>query len=131
MMNKTPLIITLTSCFFLSACLSSNEPVILETQQIENANTPSSELELTLIKKGKICLLKTKTSAKNTPPIEKDWAFFRDDLILISENSISEPSIDRDSPDAEIEAHIQEMKIRKEANQMKNLISKENLKKCT
>ncbi|MCV2443083.1 hypothetical protein OF842_07920 [Acinetobacter bereziniae] len=131
MMNKTPLIITLTSCLFLSACLSSNEPVILETQQIEIANNPLSVLELTLIKKGKICLLKTKTSAKNTPPIEKDWAFFRDDLILISENSTSEPSIDRDSPDAEIEAHIQEMKIRKEANQMKNLISKENLKKCT
>ncbi|UUN98350.1 hypothetical protein I9054_002460 [Acinetobacter bereziniae] len=131
MMNKTPLIITLTSCLFLSACLSSNEPVILETQQIEIANNPISVLELTLIKKGKICLLKTKTSAKNTPPIEKDWAFFRDDLILISENSTSEPSIDRDSPDAEIEAHIQEMKIRKEANQMKNLISKENLKKCT
>ncbi|MEC8122280.1 MAG: hypothetical protein VX125_00270 [Pseudomonadota bacterium] len=130
-MNKTPLIITLTSCLFLSACLSSNEPVILETQQIEIANNPISVLELTLIKKGKICLLKTKTSAKNTPPIEKDWAFFRDDLILISENSTSEPSIDRDSPDAEIEAHIQEMKIRKEANQMKNLISKENLKKCT
>ncbi|MFW2013629.1 hypothetical protein [Acinetobacter bereziniae] len=130
-MNKTPLIITLTSCLFLSACLSSNEPVILETQQIEIANNPLSVLELTLIKKGKICLLKTKTSAKNTPPIEKDWAFFRDDLILISENSTSEPSIDRDSPDAEIEAHIQEMKIRKEANQMKNLISKENLKKCT
>lgn len=131
MMNKTLLIITLTSCLFLSACLSSNEPVILETQQIEIANNPLSVLELTLIKKGKICLLKTKTSAKNTPPIEKDWAFFRDDLILISENSTSEPSIDRDSPDAEIEAHIQEMKIRKEANQMKNLISKENLKKCT
>lgn len=131
MMNKTPVIITLTSCLFLSACLSSNEPVILETQQIEIANNPLSVLELTLIKKGKICLLKTKTSAKNTPPIEKDWAFFRDDLILISENSTSEPSIDRDSPDAEIEAHIQEMKIRKEANQMKNLISKENLKKCT
>lgn len=131
MMNKTPLIITLTSCLFLSACLSSNEPIILETQQIEIANNPLSVLELTLIKKGKICLLKTKTSAKNTPPIEKDWAFFRDDLILISENSTSEPSIDRDSPDAEIEAHIQEMKIRKEANQMKNLISKENLKKCT
>ncbi len=131
MMNKTPLIITLTSCLFLSACLSSNEPVILETQQIEIANNPLSVLELTLIKKGKICLLKTKTSAKNTPPIEKDWAFFRDDLILISENSTSEPSIDTDSPDAEIEAHIQEMKIRKEANQMKNLISKENLKKCT
>lgn len=131
MMSKTPLIITLTSYLFLSACLSSNEPVILETQQIEIANNPLSVLELTLIKKGKICLLKTKTSAKHTPPIEKDWAFFRDDLILISENSISEPSIDRDSPDAEIEAHIQEMKIRKEANQMKNLISKENLKKCT
>ncbi len=131
MMNKTPRIITLTSCLFLSACLSSNEPIILETQQIEIANNPLSVLELTLIKKGKICLLKTKTSAKNTPPIEKDWAFFRDDLILISENSTSEPSIDRDSPDAEIEAHIQEMKIRKEANQMKNLISKENLKKCT
>lgn len=131
MMNKTPLIITLTSCLFLSACLSSNEPVILETQQIEIANSPLSVLELTLIKKGKICLLKTKTSVKNTPPIEKDWAFFRDGLILISENSTSEPSIDTDSPDSEIEAHIQEMKIRKEANQMKNLISKENLKKCT
>ncbi len=52
-------------------------------------------------------------------------------FILISENSTSEPSIDTDSPDAEIEAHIQEMKIRKKANQMKNLISKENLKKCT
>nr|WP_288498212.1 hypothetical protein [uncultured Acinetobacter sp.] len=131
MMNKTPLIITLTSCLFLSACLSSNEPVILETQQIEIANNPLNVLELTLIKKGKICLLKTKTSVKNTPPIEKDWAFFRDDLILISENSTSETVIDTDSPDAEIEAHIQEMKIRKEANQMKNLISKENLKKCT
>ncbi|MBJ9953900.1 MULTISPECIES: hypothetical protein [unclassified Acinetobacter] len=131
MMNKTPLLITLISCALLTACFSSNEPVILETQQIEIANTPSSVLELTLIKKGKICLLKTKTSAKNTPPIEKDWAFFRDDLILISENSTSESAINPDSPDAETEAHIQEMKITKEAHQMKSFISKENLKKCT
>ncbi|EPH37512.1 hypothetical protein L291_0385 [Acinetobacter guillouiae MSP4-18] len=92
---------------------------------------PSSTLELTLIKKDKICILKAKTTSKNIPTIEKDWAFFRDDLILISENSSSEPVINSDAPDAKIEEYIEEMKIRKEAKEIKSFISKENLKKCT
>ena len=130
-MNKITYFIILTSSFFLAACSTSNEPVILEAKQIAMTGEPSSTLELTLIKKDKICILKAKTTSKNTPTIEKDWAFFRDDLILISENSSSEPVINSDAPDAKIEEHIEEMKIRKEAKEIKSFISKENLKKCT
>ncbi|MFW1851566.1 hypothetical protein ACG9XR_13510 [Acinetobacter guillouiae] len=130
-MNKTTHFIILTSSFFLAACSTSNEPVILEAKQIAMTGEPSSTLELTLIKKDKICILKAKTTSKNIPTIEKDWAFFRDDLILISENSSSEPVINSDAQDAKIEEHIEEMKIRKEAKEMKSFISKENLKKCT
>jgi hypothetical protein len=130
-MNKITHFIILTSSFFLAACNTSNEPVILEAKQIAMTGEPSSTLELTLIKKDKICILKAKTTSKNTPIIEKDWAFFREDLILISENSSSEPVINSDAPDAKIEEHIEEMKIRKEAKEIKSFISKENLKKCT
>ena len=52
-MNKITYFIILTSSFFLAACSTSNEPVILEAKQIAMTGEPSSTLELTLIKKDK------------------------------------------------------------------------------
>ena len=75
-MNKITHFIILTSSFFLAACSTSNEPVILETKQITMTGEPSSTLELTLIKKDKICILKAKTTSKKNTHNRKRLGFF-------------------------------------------------------
>lgn len=129
-MNKIIKPLSLTLTLFLTACMSSSEPEILEVKKVVHPAAPTSTIEFMLIHKDNVCLLKTKIISNHSTAIEKDWAFMNGKLILISESPTSKIPSNADSSDAKIEEQIRQMNQNKEANELKGLLAPENLKKC-